>query len=132
MINIFVITTDLIGIAEIIFAVMEKEKLRLVMDVVGNMIEIFMNLFKKKHVNRCLLSEPNTVKDLISAGVAVQKWFSVNLPPKESGEYMCYFKYEPENPDVISQNTYYGSGRWMYESDRVTHWTYLHQQPKGE
>lgn len=111
---------------------MEKEKLRLVMDVVGNLIEIFMNLFKKKHVNRCLLSEPNTVKDLISAGVAVQKWFSVNLPPKESGKYMCYFKYEPENPDVISKNTYYGSGRWMYESDRVTHWTYLHQQPKGE
>ena len=101
-------------------------------DVVGKLIEIFMNLFKKKHGNRCLLSDPNTVKDLISAGVAVQKWFSVNSPPKENGEYLCYFKYEPESPDVICKNTYYGSCRWMSEPDRVTHWQYLPKPPEGE
>ena len=69
---------------------------------------------------------------LIANGVTVQKWISVNSPPKERGEYLCYFKYEPESSDVICQNTYYGSGRWMSESGRVTHWAYLPQPPKGE
>ena len=69
---------------------------------------------------------------LISNGVTVQEWVSVKEPPKERGEYLCYFKYEPESPDVICQNTYYGSRRWMSESGRVTHWAYLPQPPKGE
>lgn len=62
----------------------------------------------------------------------VQEWISVKEPPKERGEYLCYFNYEPESPDVICQNTYYGSGLWMSESSRVTHWQYLPQPPKGE
>ena len=69
---------------------------------------------------------------LIANGVTAQEWISVKEPPKERGEYLCYFKYEPESPDVICQNTYYGSRRWMSESGRVTHWTYLPQPPKGE
>ena len=69
---------------------------------------------------------------LISNGVTVQEWVSVKEPPKERGEYLCYFKYEPESPDVICENTYYGSGRWMSETGRVTHWQYLPQPPKGE
>lgn len=69
---------------------------------------------------------------LIAHGVTVQEWISVNSPPKERGEYLCYFKYEPEGPDVICQNVYYGSGFWMSEPDRVTHWQYLPQPPKGE
>ena len=69
---------------------------------------------------------------LISNGVTVQEGVSVKELPKERGEYLCYFKYEPESPDVICQNTYYGSRRWMSESGRVTHWAYLPQPPKGE
>ena len=69
---------------------------------------------------------------LIDNGVTVQEWVSVKEPPKERGEYLCYFKYEPESPDVICENTYYGSGRWMSETGRVTHWQYLPQPPKGE
>ena len=69
---------------------------------------------------------------LIANGVTVQEWVSVKEPPKERGEYLCYFKYEPESPDVICENTYYGSGRWMSETGRVTHWQYLPQPPKGE
>ena len=72
---------------------------------------------------------------LIAHGVTVQEWISVKEPPKKRGEYLCYFKYEPESPDVICQNTYYGSGRWMSETDKVTHWMplpELTQPPKGE
>ena len=71
-------------------------------------------------------------ESLIAHGVTVQEWISIKEPPKERGEYLCYFKYEPESPDVICQNTYYGSGRWMSESSRVTHWAYLLHPPKGE
>ena len=77
-------------------------------------------------------SNDEIADDLITHGVTVQEWISAKEPPKERGEYLCYFKYEPESPDVICQNTYYGSGRWMSESGRVTHWAYLPQPPKGE
>lgn len=73
-----------------------------------------------------------TADSLIANGVTVQEWFSVSSPPKKPGEYLCYFKYEPESPNVICQNTYFGSGRWMSESDIVTHWQYLPKPPKGE
>ena len=102
------------------------------MDVREKLVEILENSFKKKYEKRCLLAAPHTAEDLIANGVTVQKWFSVNSPPKGRGEYLCYLKYEPESPDVICQNTYYGSGRWMSEPDRVTHWQYLPQPPKGE
>lgn len=69
---------------------------------------------------------------LIANGVTVQEWISVSSPPKKPGEYLCYFKYEPESPNIICQNTYYGSGRWMSEPDKVTHWAYLPEPPKGE
>ena len=67
---------------------------------------------------------------LISNGVTVQEWISVKEPPKERGEYLCYLKYEPESSDVIRQNTYYGSGRWMAEPGRLTHWMPLPGLPK--
>ena len=69
---------------------------------------------------------------LIANGVTVQEWISVGSPPKKPGDYLCYFKYEPESPNVICQNTYYGSGRWMSESDRVAYWMPLPPLPKGE
>ena len=74
----------------------------------------------------------NIADHLIAHGVTVQEWISVGSPPKKPGDYLCYFKYEPESPNIICQNTYYGSGRWMSEQDRVTHWSYLPEPPKGE
>lgn len=71
----------------------------------------------------------NLADYLISNGVSLQKWFPVSEPPKERGRYLCYFKYEPESPDVVCENTYYGSGHWMSEMSRVTHWTYLPKLP---
>ena len=74
----------------------------------------------------------NFADHLVDNGVTVQEWISVSSPPKKPGEYLCYFKYEPESPNVICQNTYYGSGRWMSEPDKVTYWAYLPRPPKGE
>ena len=70
---------------------------------------------------------------LIANDVTIPEWFSVKdrLPDKR-GEYLCYYKFEPDSPDVICENTYQGSGLWLSEMDKVTHWQYLPQPPKGE
>ena len=99
------------------------------MDVREKLIEIL----RKPMFPHELVDPTEAVADyLLDSGVTVQEWMSVKEPPKERGEYLCYFKYEPESPDVICENTYYGSGRWMSETGRVTHWQYLPQPPKGE
>lgn len=70
---------------------------------------------------------------LIAHGVTVQEWISVKdrLPDKR-GEYLCYYKFEPDSPDVVCENTYQGSGLWLSEMDKVTHWQPMPQPPKGE
>lgn len=71
--------------------------------------------------------------NLIANGVTVQQWISVKdrLPDKR-GEYLCYYKFEPDSPDVVCENTYQGSGLWLSEMDKVTHWQPMPQPPKGE
>ena len=73
------------------------------------------------------------VDRLIAHGVTVQEWISVKdrLPDKR-GEYLCYYKFEPDSPDVICENTYQGNGLWLSEMDKVTHWQPMPQPPKGE
>ena len=66
---------------------------------------------------------------LIEHGATFQKWTPVSSHPNKRGEYLCYHKYEPESPDIICENFYYGSGRWMSESDRVSHWMPLMRRP---
>ena len=61
----------------------------------------------------------------------MSEWISVDerLPEKNT-KVLCYFKYEPKSPDVICENFYYGSGRWMCESSKVTYWMQLPGPPK--
>lgn len=63
----------------------------------------------------------------------MSEWISVKerLPEKNT-KVLCYFKYEPNTPDVICENVYYGSGRWMSESSKVTHWMPLPEPPEKE
>ena len=52
-----------------------------------------------------------------------QKWIPVSERlPNRHQRVLCYFKYEPESPDIISENTYICSGMWMSESDKVVAW----------
>ena len=72
-----------------------------------------------------ILVDPETVELL-----EPEKWIPVTEPPKEEGRYLCYFRYEPESPDVICENTYLRTHRWMSEKDKVTHWQPLPNLPK--
>ena len=101
------------------------------MDVREKLVELIFDSLCRHIDKSCKLAE-NIADDLISNGVTVQQWFPVSSPPKKPGNYLGYFKYEPESPNIICQNTYYGSGHWMSEQDRVTHWACLPEPPKGE
>ena len=106
------------------------------MDVKEKLIEILKTKYDH-FCDQCGINKDskyieNLASYLIAHGVTVQEWILVSSPPKKPGEYLCYFKYEPESPNIICQNTYYGSGRWMSEQDRVTRWLYLPEPPKGE
>lgn len=62
-----------------------------------------------------------------------QKWIPVSERlPNRHQRVLCYFKYEPESPDIISENTYIGSGMWMSESDKVVAWMPLPEKYEGE
>lgn len=62
-----------------------------------------------------------------------QKWIPVSERlPNRHQRVLCYLKYEPESPDIISENTYIGSGMWMSESDKVVAWMPLPEPYKGE
>lgn len=69
---------------------------------------------------------------LIANGVIIQEWIPVCEPPKERGNYLCYFKFEPKSPNVVCENTYLSSGLWLSETDSITHWSHLPPPPKGE
>lgn len=61
------------------------------------------------------------------------KWIPVSEKlPNRHHRVLCYFKYEPESPDIISENTYIGGGMWMSESDKVVAWMPLPEEYEGE
>lgn len=105
------------------------------MDVRGKLVELLQNAkaaMKSENLSCDIARNMFVVDFMMANGVTVQEWISAKEPPKERGEYLCYLKYEPESSDVIRQNTYYGSGRWMAEPGRLTHWMPLPEPPKGE
>lgn len=60
----------------------------------------------------------------------MNEWISVKDGLPEAKErVLCYYKYEPESPDVVCENTYMGNGLWMSEMSKVTHWMPLPVAP---
>ena len=59
------------------------------------------------------------------------EWISVKDRLPERRTYvLCYFKYEPESPNVVVENYYHGGGHWLSEGSHVTHWMPLPEPPK--
>lgn len=95
-----------------------------------DMREKLINLFETiPHPQRLY---PDLFVDmLIENSVTIQEWIPISQLPKEKRkDYLCYYKYEPESPDVICENFYYGGGLWLSETDKVTHWMPLMKRPK--
>ena len=69
---------------------------------------------------------------LLKKKVEEMKWIPVSERlPNRHQRVLCYFKYEPESPDIISENTYIGGDMWMSESDKVVAWMDIPEY-KGE
>ena len=61
------------------------------------------------------------------------KWISVDdKKPERHTRVLCYFKYSPDSPDVIAENTYYSGNHWMSDGSLVTHWMPLPDSPRNE
>ena len=70
---------------------------------------------------------------LLKKKVEEMKWIPVSERlPNRHQRVLCYFKYEPESPDIISENTYIGGGMWMSESDKVVAWMPLPNPYRGK
>lgn len=128
------------------------------MDVREKLIEILENSFGKQYEKRCLLTAPHTAEDLISNGVTVQEWISVDdRLPEFPGHYLVctsikYWhggcmdinenhKYHPNGTPVGYDGStmsvldcYYDvTGHWNRVCDsHVTHWMPIPEPPKGE
>ena len=62
-----------------------------------------------------------------------KKWIPISERlPNRHQRVLCYFKYEPESPDIISENTYIGDGMWMSESYKVVAWMPSPEEYEGE
>ena len=71
------------------------------------------------------------VDTLIAHGVTVQEWISVkDRLPEEEGLYLVAVVNDHERR-YSKTAWYHGHGNWFLHQ-KVTHWQYLPQPPKGE
>lgn len=78
----------------------------------------------KCYANDCHIAD--VVDHMISHGVTVQEWISIDEPPKKNGYYLVY----TETGEII--RGYYKGCYWLAGNDVVTHWQPMPQPPKGE
>ena len=74
------------------------------------------------------------IKRIVDAAPTVNQWISIKeRQPERNTRVLCYYKYEPESPDVICENIYYGQKvdgyLWLSDSSKVTHWMPLPEAP---
>lgn len=93
-------------------------------------IEIHRKSYKELQQTVTDLSLENC---LMKNKIEEMKWIPVSEKlPNRHQRVLCYFKYEPDSPDIISENTYIGGCMWMSESDKVVAWMPLPEPYKGE
>lgn len=76
------------------------------------------------------------IKRIVDAAPTINRWIDINeRQPERHARVLCYYRYEPNSPDVICENIYYGRigdrYSWLSGSSKVTHWMPLPELPKG-
>lgn len=99
-------------------------------DYVFNAIqEVAVNIDKEELI-RALEYDRGQYDKGYRDGLNADRWVSVeDRLPEKNTEVLCYYKFEPDGPNVICENTYYGDGRWLSDRDRVSHWMPLPTPP---
>ena len=100
--------------------------------------EQFYEVYEQiKYLTGCYDDDARSCAEILldNLGYRKSEWISVEdrLPERHS-RVLCYHKYEPESPDVICENTYYGRKSdghlWLSDGDKVTHWMPLPIPPR--
>lgn len=106
------------------------------MDIREKLIEILENSFEKQYEKRCFLTAPHTAEDLISNGVTVQEWISVDdRLPEEKADCIVYYQHA-----YCDNDGYWAIGICFNDGEKfqlgpaykVTHWMPMPEPPKGE
>ena len=106
------------------------------MDVREKLVDMIFISFCR-HIDKSYKLAKNIAEDLISNGVTVREWISVNDKLPEAGRYVvCIAKRNPFSrfmPMVtrIEKNGWVNPITEQYISE-VTHWMPLTEPPKGE
>ena len=106
------------------------------MDVMGKLVDMIFISFCR-HIDKSYKLAKNIAEDLISNGVTVREWISVNDKLPEAGRYVvCIAKRNPFSrfmPMVarIEKNGWVNPITEQYISE-VTNWMPLPHPPKGE
>lgn len=70
------------------------------------------------------------VDDWLDSQTDESRWISVkDGMPDEFATVLCYYRWKPIMPDEIKTNVYHG-GRWLDDTDRITHWMPLPEPPE--
>ena len=106
------------------------------MDVMEKLVELLFSSLCRHIDKSCKLAE-NIADDLISNGVAVQEWISVDdRLPEPFVPVLVQMPGEEPFPTVregfISNDGIWQSAMFRREPGEVTHWQPMPQPPKGE
>ena len=113
-----------------------KEKLVELLGVItcSNTICNFCEHFQNK--NACERHKKEVIADhLITNGVTVQEWVSVEDRLPEHGDVVVVWHTYMEHPFVCQwdeRSDCWIDDKWTFGRNTITHWCYLPQPPKGE
>lgn len=109
------------------------------MDVREKLVELLKEVVA---IQQCGFGDPRPTYEtaaryLISHGVTVQEWISVNdRLPEDSGYYLVVYRDKYNGSISIAFDMYVkcGAGEWWASefTHNITHWMPLPQPPKGE
>lgn len=111
------------------------EKVRYGMAKLEEKIEAYIKTYQKPPYGREVEGTVELLEECKNAirMCTAHRWTPVKKrPPRDGEEVLAYFRYEPQSPDIICQNKYLGSGRWLSEQDRVLAWMPLPEPYRQE
>ena len=104
------------------------------MDVREKLVELIFDSLCRHIDKSCKLAE-NIADDLLSNGVTVQEWISVDDRLPEHGDVVVVWHTYMEHPFVCQwdeRSDCWIDNKWTFGRNTITHWCYLPKPPKGE
>ena len=105
------------------------------MDVREKLVDLLDNAIIDNDDNYGFPNTKQVADHLISSGVTVQEWISVDDRLPEHGDVVVVWHTYMEHPFVCQwdeRSDCWIDNKWTFGRNTITHWCYLPQPPKGE